>query len=69
MTNSSESRPRFDLENLHIVDLIRNVVISSYSETDQPDQSSTSTDDEKEKVNDKPELIPCVTSIWRQESN
>ena len=34
-----------DLENLHILDLIRNVVVSSYSDADQT--RTTSTDNEK----------------------
>ena len=51
-----------DLENLHILDLIRNVVVSSYSDADQT--RTTSTDNEKKNaIKDKPELIPCVTRL------
>ncbi|KAF3435210.1 hypothetical protein FNV43_RR22297 [Rhamnella rubrinervis] len=56
LTISYETRPRFDIENLHILDLIRNVLLSSYPDTDQTESSSTNGDD-------KPKLIPCVTNL------
>ena len=67
MTTSYKTRPRVDIENLHMIDLIRNVLVSSYSDVDQT--STTNTDNEKKKgVKDKPELIPCVTRLLGRES-
>ncbi|KAF3435211.1 hypothetical protein FNV43_RR22298 [Rhamnella rubrinervis] len=57
MTNRYETRFRMDIENLHILDLIRHVLVSSYSDADH---TSTSID---KAVEDKPDLIPCVTRL------
>ncbi|KAH7518836.1 hypothetical protein FEM48_Zijuj09G0213600 [Ziziphus jujuba var. spinosa] len=51
LTNHSKSSPRLDLENLHIVDLIRNVLISSFPGVQSGPKP------------EKPKLIPCVTEL------
>ncbi|KAH7518838.1 hypothetical protein FEM48_Zijuj09G0213800 [Ziziphus jujuba var. spinosa] len=51
LINHTKSTPRLDEENLHIVDLIRNVLISSFPGV------------ESDEMPEKPQLIPCITEL------
>ncbi|XP_024932941.3 UPF0481 protein At3g47200-like [Ziziphus jujuba] len=51
LINHTKSTPRLDEENLHIVDLIRNVLILSFPGV------------ESDEMPEKPQLIPCITEL------